>query len=79
MVPFAISMPAGAEWLVILVIVVMLFGVGRLPQVFKSLGEGMKAFRDAQRDDASATDVGGDKRRIGDNVHEAEEVREKVR
>ena len=35
----------------ILVIVLILFGAGRLPQVFSSFGEGLKAFRDAQKDD----------------------------
>jgi len=35
----------------ILVIVLILFGAGRLPQVFASFGEGLKAFRDAQRDE----------------------------
>lgn len=37
---------------ILLVIVLVLFGAGKLPQVFASFGEGMKAFRDAQRDEA---------------------------
>jgi len=31
----------------ILVIILLIFGVGKLPQVFKSLGEGIREFRDA--------------------------------
>ena len=34
----------------ILVIVLILFGAGRLPQVFEAFGKGIKSFRDAQRD-----------------------------
>jgi sec-independent protein translocase protein TatA len=48
---FAISMPGPFEWVVILVIVLLLFGVGRLPQVFEQLGKGIKSFKDAQRDE----------------------------
>ncbi len=38
------------ELLVILVIVVLLFGVGKLPQLGKGLGEGIKNFKDAMKD-----------------------------
>jgi sec-independent protein translocase protein TatA len=31
----------------ILVIILLIFGVGKLPQVFKSLGEGIREFREA--------------------------------
>jgi sec-independent protein translocase protein TatA len=40
------------ELVIILVIVLVLFGAGRLPQVFASFGQGLKAFKDAQKDDA---------------------------
>jgi len=35
------------ELLLILVIVLILFGAGKLPQVFGSLGKGIKEFREA--------------------------------
>jgi len=51
--PFAFIGGVGPwELGIMLAIVLVLFGAGKLPQVFKSMGEGMKAFRDAQRDDA---------------------------
>jgi sec-independent protein translocase protein TatA len=37
------------ELLVILVIVVVLFGASRLPQIGKGVGEGIKNFREAMR------------------------------
>ncbi len=37
---------------IMLAIVLVLFGAGKLPQVFRSMGEGMKAFKDAQKDEA---------------------------
>ena len=38
------------ELLVILLIAVLLFGAGKLPQLGKGLGEGIKNFKDAMRD-----------------------------
>ena len=35
------------ELILILVIVLVIFGAGKLPQVFKSLGTGIKEFREA--------------------------------
>ena len=35
------------ELIIILVIVLLIFGVGKLPDVFKALGSGMREFRDA--------------------------------
>ncbi len=36
------------EWLIILVIVLIVFGVGKLPQVGGAIGKGLRAFRRAQ-------------------------------
>lgn len=39
------------ELILILVIVVIFFGVGRLPEVFGSVGKGIREFRRAAKDD----------------------------
>ena len=41
---FGISGPW--EWVIILVIIAMFFGVGRLPEVFGSVGKGIREFRE---------------------------------
>jgi sec-independent protein translocase protein TatA len=41
------------ELLVILVIVILVFGAGKIPQLGKGLGEGIKNFKDAMRDGES--------------------------
>ncbi len=38
------------QLLVILVIVLVLFGAGKLPQVMSDLGKGMKSFKDGMKD-----------------------------
>jgi sec-independent protein translocase protein TatA len=39
-----------AELIIILVIVLIIFGAGRLPGVFRALGQGIKEFREASRE-----------------------------
>jgi sec-independent protein translocase protein TatA len=47
---FALSMPGMGELLIILVIVMIFFGVGRLPAVLGEMGKGIKAFKDGMKD-----------------------------
>jgi sec-independent protein translocase protein TatA len=50
---FAIQMPGTTELILILVIVLIFFGAGRLPEVFGQFGKGIKSFKDAQKEDSS--------------------------
>ncbi len=48
-------MPVGpTELILVLVIVVIIFGVGKLPEVGGALGKGIKEFRQATKDDEPA-------------------------
>lgn len=69
------------ELAIILVIVLILFGAGRLPQVFQQFGKGIKEFRDAQKDDAiDVTKASKPRGELSsDPLSEADEIREKPR
>ena len=58
-----LGLPRGAEWIVILLIVLLLFGPGRIGRIAGELGRGIKAFRDglgtAKPDDEQSTDASG--------------------
>lgn len=41
-----IGMPGGAEWIIILVVLLLLFGGSKLPQLAKALGQSKKAFKE---------------------------------
>jgi len=43
----AIGMPGGTELFIILLIVVVIFGAGKLPQVGRSLGTAIMEFKDS--------------------------------
>lgn len=78
MIPFAFLSFAnmgGWEWLIVLVIVLIFFGAGKLPSVFRQFGQATKAFRDAQRGDDAEVDVSPSK--LEEKVADAEEVRTK--
>ncbi len=54
--------PGPLELVVLLVIIMIFFGVGKLPEVGKALGSSIKAFKEAQKPEAldvteSATEV----------------------
>lgn len=41
------GMPGGSEWLIILLIVLIVFGAGKLPQVGRSLGTAITEFKES--------------------------------
>lgn len=45
------NLPAGAELIIILIIVVLVFGVGRISKLGKELGSGIRAFREGLKGD----------------------------
>jgi sec-independent protein translocase protein TatA len=45
------------ELLLILALVLIVFGAGKLPQVFGSLGKGIKEFRDASEEPSTTADT----------------------
>lgn len=57
------GLPRGAELIVILVIVLLLFGPGRIGKLAAELGKGIKAFRDGlgkdKQEDEVSTDASG--------------------
>lgn len=50
-----IAMPGMGELIVILVIVLVLFGASRIPEIAKSLGKGIKEFKKSVKDNDSSS------------------------
>jgi sec-independent protein translocase protein TatA len=48
-----------SHWLVVLAIVLILFGAGRIPNAMGDLARGIRAFRTGMRDD-NAAEAGGE-------------------
>lgn len=43
-------MPGGWEWIIILVVVILVFGVGRISKIGSELGQGIRNFREGVRE-----------------------------
>jgi sec-independent protein translocase protein TatA len=58
-----LGLPHGSEWIIILVIVLLLFGPGRIGRIAAELGRGIRAFREGlgkdKTDEDKATDADG--------------------
>ncbi|MBQ9499964.1 MAG: twin-arginine translocase TatA/TatE family subunit, partial [Bacteroidaceae bacterium] len=50
------GMPTGSEWIIILVIVLLLFGGKKIPELMKGLGKGVKMFKDGVNEAKSEID-----------------------
>lgn len=48
------------HWLVVLVIVLLLFGAGKIPRLMGDMAKGVKAFKAGLKDEEAAAAPGGD-------------------
>jgi sec-independent protein translocase protein TatA len=46
-----------SHWIVVLVIILIIFGAGRLPKTMGDLAKGVRAFRSGMREDPAADDA----------------------
>ena len=46
----------GWEWVIILVIVLLVFGVGRITKIGSELGQGIRAFREGLKDESEKSE-----------------------
>lgn len=42
----AIGMPSGWEWIIILVVVLLLFGGKKIPELMRGIGKGVRSFKE---------------------------------
>jgi sec-independent protein translocase protein TatA len=52
----------GPEWLIILLIVILIFGASRIPEIGKALGKGIKEFKKAFKGGAEEEEDDKDKK-----------------
>ncbi len=73
-----ISMPGGGELIIILVIVLILFGAKRIPEIAQGLGKGIREFKKSVRDVQTEIDVDEKSgRKIEEETKEAKGKQEK--
>ncbi len=46
--PLLLSMPGGSEWILIILVVLLLFGGKKIPELMRGMGRGIREFNDAK-------------------------------
>ncbi|WP_328997897.1 twin-arginine translocase TatA/TatE family subunit [Kribbella sp. NBC_00709] len=69
-----LGMPQGAEWLVILAIVVLLFGSAKLPTLVRQLGKSKKIWEDEIGSHVKKPDMEIGETPVGEGVHTSAEA-----
>ena len=66
------------EWIIILVVVLIFFGAGKLPNVLGQMGKGVRAFKDGMKEeenDPKSIDTTASTEEHAESYVDAEEVR----
>ena len=42
------SMPGGSEWILIVLVILLIFGGKKIPELMKGIGKGIREFKDAK-------------------------------
>jgi len=45
---FLLSMPGGSEWILIVIVVLLMFGGKKIPELMRGIGKGVREFKDAK-------------------------------
>ena len=45
---FLISMPGGSEWILIVLVILLMFGGKKIPELMRGVGRGIREFNDAK-------------------------------
>lgn len=53
-----LGLPGGGEWIIIALVVLILFGGRKIPELMKGLGSGIKEFKKATKDEDSQGESG---------------------
>ncbi|MBL0182306.1 MAG: twin-arginine translocase TatA/TatE family subunit [Chitinophagaceae bacterium] len=55
---FLLSMPGGSEWILIIIVVLLMFGGKKIPELMRGVGRGMREFNDAKNNVKSEIEEG---------------------
>jgi len=50
------GMPGGSEWIIIGIVLILLFGAKKIPQLMRGLGSGVKEFKEGMKEGEQSAD-----------------------
>jgi sec-independent protein translocase protein TatA len=63
------------HWLIVLVVVLLLFGRGKIPELMGDMAKGIKSFKKGMTDDEAAEDTKTVEHRLDETVKPAEKAK----
>ena len=73
---FLISMPGGSEWILIILVVLLMFGGKKIPELMRGVGKGMREFNDAKNNVKNEIEEGMKEKEVRTSASaSAEEIR----
>ncbi|MEO6489646.1 MAG: twin-arginine translocase TatA/TatE family subunit [Ferruginibacter sp.] len=55
---FLLSMPGGSEWILIVIVILLMFGGKKIPELMRGVGRGIREFNDAKTNVKSEIEEG---------------------
>ena len=71
---FLFSMPGGGEWILIILVVLLMFGGKKIPELMRGVGKGMREFNDAKNNVKNEIEEGMKEKEVR-TAASAEEIR----
>ena len=71
---FLFSMPGGSEWILIILVVLLMFGGKKIPELMRGVGKGMREFNDAKNNVKNEIEEGMKEKEVR-SAASAEEIR----
>ena len=71
---FLFSMPGGSEWILIILVVLLMFGGKKIPELMRGVGKGMREFNDAKNNVKNEIEEGMKEKEVR-TAASAEEIR----
>ena len=71
---FLLSMPGGSEWILIILVVLLMFGGKKIPELMRGMGRGIREFNDAKSSVKSEIEEGMREKEIKRDVPTNQQV-----
>lgn len=69
-----LSMPGGSEWILIILVVLLMFGGKKIPELMRGVGRGMREFNDAKSSVKSEIEDGMKEKEIKQEAAQKQQV-----
>lgn len=71
---FLLSMPGGSEWILIILVVLLMFGGRKIPELMRGVGRGIREFQDAKTSVKNEIEEGIKEKEIKQDVAQKQQV-----